>query len=136
MLHLYAKTNHLRRNCRVSSNCRVCQGRHHMSICPSCNTDQVFCRFQGSIDSTTAKSPSPQDSVPTSTLYVGSQTPALLQTAKVQLINPASTTSLVVARAIKDSGSQRTYVTSRIRSRLNLPTIRRESLQIRTFRAT
>ena len=45
-------------------------------------------------------------------------------------------TSLVVARAIMDSGSQRTYVTSLVRGQLNLPTIRRESLQIRTFRAT
>ena len=118
--YICMRKNHLSRNCRVSSNCRVCQGRHHMSIYPSPNTDQVFSRSQGSIGSTTAKSPSPQGSVPTSTLYVGSQTPVLLQTAKVQLINPASTTSLVVARAIMDSGSQRTYmyVTSRIRSRL------------------
>lgn len=35
-----------------------------------------------------------------------------------------------------DSGSERTYVTSHLRDQLNLPTIRTESLKIKTFGAT
>ena len=35
-----------------------------------------------------------------------------------------------------DSGSQRTYVTSRIRDQLNLPSVGAESLRIKTFGAT
>ena len=41
-----------------------------------------------------------------------------------------------MARAILDSASQRTYITSRLREELNLPTIRTERLQIKTFGRT
>ena len=66
-------------------------------------------------------------------MYVGAQTPILLQTAKVQLKNPASTMSRLVAQVIMDNGSQRTYVTSHLRGQLNLPMTRTESLWIKTF---
>ena len=69
-------------------------------------------------------------------MYVGTQTPVLLQTAKVQLFNPVSTVPCLVARGIMDSGSQQTYVTSRLCDQLNLPIMRTESLQIKTFGAT
>ena len=61
-------------------------------------------------------------------MYVGAQTPILLQTARMKLFNPSSSVSCLVARAIMDSGSQRTYVTSRIWYQLNLPSVGAESL--------
>ena len=36
----------------------------------------------------------------------------------------------------QDSGSQRTYITSRLRDELNLPTVKRKLLQIKTFGST
>ena len=69
-------------------------------------------------------------------MYVGAQTPILLQTARMQLFNPVSAKLCLVARAVLDSGSQRTYVTRRLRDRLKLPTIGTESLRIKTFGAT
>ena len=41
-----------------------------------------------------------------------------------------------MARAILDSGSQRTYITSRLRDELNLPTVKTKLLQIKTFGST
>ena len=54
----------------------------------------------------------------------------------MQLFNPLSAKLCLVARTVLDSGSQRTYVTRRLRDRLNLPTIGTESLRIKTFGAT
>ena len=71
--------------------------------------------------------------VPTTTCYVGSQTPILLQTAKLRLVNPNGENPETSARAILDSGSQRTYVMSHVRERLKLPAIATETIQIKTF---
>ena len=104
--YICLRKNHLSRKCRASSNRQGCEGRHHSSICPGRNLDQTPRRLQGPIGSTAAKASSSQSSFSTNTLYVGAQTSVLRQTAKVQLINPSSTTSIVVARAIMNSGSQ------------------------------
>ena len=48
--------------------------------------------------------------------------PELLQSANMQLINPASMMLHLVARAVMDSGNQWTYVASHLRDQLNLPT--------------
>ena len=66
---------------------------------------------------------------PTNVTYVDSQTPILLQTARLQLYNLNNVTApptCVEARAIMDSGSQRTCVTSRLRESLHLPMKRTE----------
>ena len=71
--------------------------------------------------------------------YVDSQTPILLQTVKLQLYNLNDTVdppSCIEVRAVMDSGSQRTYVTSCLRESLHLPTKRTESLRIKTFGST
>lgn len=58
----------------------------------------------------------------------GVHTPVLLQTARLHLFNPDSGESRAVARAIMDSGSQRTYVTARLRDELDLTTTETEAL--------
>ena len=72
----------------------------------------------------------------TSAMYVDSQTPILLQTAQLQLYNQSEPWNSVRARAILDSGSQRTYISSRLRDQLQLPTRQTESLRIKTFGST
>ena len=64
---------------------------------------------------------------------MGTRTPILLQTAWLQLFNPHSEGQRTVARAILDSGSQRMYITSRLRDKLGLRTVKTESFQIKTF---
>ena len=48
-------------------------------------------------------------------------------------MNPNGENSETSARAILDSGSQRTYITSHVRERLKLPAIATETIQIKTL---
>ena len=68
-------------------------------------------------------------------MYVEAETPVLLQTAKVWLFNlrDGQGTSALTVRAVMDGGSQRTYVTTRVKQALNLTTRRSECLCIKTF---
>ena len=56
-----------------------------------------------------------------------------LQTAFVTAINPQYPSQKVDLRLILDSGSQRSYVSTRVRNMLQLPTIKREDIIIKTF---
>lgn len=67
-------------------------------------------------------------------MYIGAGTPV---SAKLQLHNPSGGRGThTTARAILDSGSQCTYITSRMRKKLQLPTGTCETLRIKTFGAT
>ena len=69
-------------------------------------------------------------------LYVSAATPVLLQTAKALTYKPGNSGVTVKARFILDSGSQRTYVSTRLRERLKLPTENTERISIKTFGST
>ena len=69
-------------------------------------------------------------------LYVSAATPVLLQTAKALTYKPGSSAVTVKARFILDSGSQRTYVSTRLRGRLRLLTENTERMSIKTFGST
>ena len=132
------KKHHLSKDCRSRMRCENCRGRHHVTIClrntrqATNSTDPPHVR---STEDPPTRPESRNGNAPTTTnsLYAGTQTPILHQTARLQLINPKSEGCRIVARAILDSGSQRTYVTSRLRDELDLPTLRTELLQIKTF---
>ena len=57
----------------------------------------------------------------------------LLQTAFVTAMNPQYPSQKVNLRLILDSGSQRSFVCTRVRNMLELPTIKREAIIINTF---
>ena len=134
------RKHHISRECRLNLSCRRCRGRHHVTIC--------YCRGpeqgtnaptpQGSPQEPSNETPSGHGSVqrPTNALYTGAQTPMLLQTARLQLFNLNAGRPRTVARAIMDSGSQRTYITYRLRDELNLQTMGTETLRIKTFGTT
>ena len=129
------RKHHLSRNCRSGNSCVKCGGRHHISLCQRSTTSSPS-QSQGatpvSTESTVPRSGNTDRT--TNTMCVDSQIPVLLQTAKLQLYNLQDTQSTPVAsRAILDSGSQRTYVTSRVREMLRLPVDHTEALCIRTF---
>ena len=135
------RKGHVSRYCRSTGNCSKCHGRHHTTICPrdsegaSNSSIASACRMARS-DSVNQAS---EGGHTTNVTYIDSQTPILLQTAKLRLYNPSNPgvlSNCVEARAIMDSGSQRTYVTSRLRERLRLTTERTESLHIKTFGST
>ena len=133
------RKGHISRDCRSTGSCNKCRGRHHHAICPR--------RNESTTNPSTTSGPITEDvnqasgatHRPTNVSYVDSQTPILLQTAKLQLYNlddNVNPPSCIEARAVMDSGSQRTYVTSRLKESLHLPTKRTESLRIKTFGST
>lgn len=134
------RKGHISRDCRSSGSCSKCRGRHHVTVCSRKNESagNPLTTPPGSL----TEGREGMNQAPggirgsTNTMYVDSQTPILLQTAKLRLYNPTNVTTppnCIEARAIMDSGSQRTYVTSRLRESLHLPTKRTESLHIKTF---
>ena len=68
-------------------------------------------------------------------LYVNCHTPILLQTAKAIVCDASveSTAPSLEVRAIQDLGSQRWYVTARVREALKLRKLRSEFMIIKTF---
>ena len=75
-----------------------------------------------------------QQQVTTSqTMYVGTRTSILLQTAKVNIYKPGMQENRINARLILDSGSQRSFVTTRVKNQLNLDAEGTENLMIKTF---
>ena len=131
--YLCLRKGHLVRQCRSSSVCRKCGSKHHSAICSRPNPNDA----QPSTNDPQPSSPQliPQPTRNTNTMYVDAQTPILLQTAKLHFCDPknSATPAFVEARAIMDTGSQRTYVTRRIKQCLRLPISGIESLHIKTF---
>ncbi len=102
-----------------------CAAKHHSIVCkspskihpPGTNGEQ--------------QSPPGPPNLGTTANYVDTETLVLLQTA-VADVNPGSKKS-VKARLIFDSGSQRSYISNRIRNVLELPATGTENLLIKTF---
>ena len=136
------KKHHLSKNCRSRQRCEKCQGCHHATICTR-NAGRGTSNSSPSSLATVQGPPSEPETrggnttTTTNSLYTGTQTPVLLQTAQILLFDPRSIkANHTMAMAILDSGSQRMYITSRLRDELNLPTVKMELLQIKTFGIT
>ena len=141
--YICLRKGHISQDCRSTGCCNKCRGRHHNIVCPrrgeSTGIPSVMLRGPVTEGQEGASQASGGAYRPTNVAYVDSQTPILLQTARLQLYSLSNTTSpptCVEARAVMDSGSQRTYVSSRLRASLQLPTKRTESLHIKTFGST
>ena len=65
--------------------------------------------------------------------YVGVNGGVLLQTARAGLASHEEPHGGIVVRLIFDTGSQRTYLTERARDALNLVTVRKVPMMIKTF---
>ena len=133
------RRNHISRRCRSKMCCPRCRGRHHESICDQSNSPSSPAQspsnpLQTRSASNTSQAPITSDRN-ISTLCISSQTPVLLQTAKVLVMDaksPNPATAMEV-RAVLDPGSQRSYVSTEVRGSLRLKKTRTESLVIKTF---
>ncbi|CAB4027136.1 Hypothetical predicted protein [Paramuricea clavata] len=74
-----------------------------------------------------------QQATTSQTLYVGTRASILLQTAKVNIYKPGMLENRVNARLILDSGSQRSFETTRVKNQLNLDAEGTENIMIKTF---
>ena len=122
------RRNHVSRECNSTMKCVKCGQRHHLSIHMDIGENRSN-QGQG-------KGQAPQQTTEdkTATMYVKSgATPILLQTASTTVINPGAPDLQVNARVLFDTGSQRSYITSELKERLNLPTLSRQDILVKTF---
>ena len=66
-------------------------------------------------------------------MFVDTRTPVFLQTARTAVYNPDTPMVTHNTHILFDSGSQRSYIVSRVQDILHLPTERVESLAVKTF---
>ena len=138
------RKGHVGRDCRSSSKCNNCNGRHHTSICFKVKQDKPT-------DSNTAKPRNPTDNnsvkqrgldhnappfkgpEPTHTCYSNNKDAILLQTAQAVAFNLDQPSRKLEAQILMDSGSQCSYITKRACRLLALRPIGTKSITIMTF---
>ena len=125
------RRNHLARNCSPNKVCRICSGRHHMSICENANRDSGAPRNQPQGSSVVA--PNREERRSSTTVYVDSNMSILLQTAIASVSTVQRPHPVVDMHVLFDSGSQRSYISEHARGKLNLLPKRKEKLLIKTF---
>ena len=141
------RKGHISRECRSPRKCPKCAGRHHISICPRNHSSDAS---RSSIESSVSQ-PEPTGvpgatkpglnpnatafaTPPTSvTMCAGVDKSVLLQTAQATVYNPQKPQLSLRVRAILDSGSQRSYVTNKIKSALSLTPEGTQMLSIASF---
>ena len=132
------RKDHISRNCSAKFKCHNCKGRHHVSICPA-----NLSPLQPTKPETPVPTPGPQQQCLTAqtasnsvVFHTDSTTPVFLQTAQAVVYNPQQPEVKVRARIILDSGSQRTYLTNNLKNILQLPTLEKKQVSIKTFGST
>ena len=111
------RKNHPSRNCRSRFRCSKCHGRNHSSICDPIEAPESPVSTETQRHERTVGEKKATSSVNT----------VLLQTAKATVYNPGNSHRNLTIGIILDGGSQRSYVTERIRDALNLPVSHSES---------
>ena len=128
------RTNHLSRNCRSTSKCKRCQGKHHTSICERGS----YSRENPSLATPTELDPEALAYTPnptTNTLCSTERKAVLLQTACAVVHNPSKPEFATEVRLLFDSGSQRSYLTERAMRLLQLQPTGERTLSMATFGA-
>ena len=119
------KKSHIARDCQSTTRCFKCQGQnHHASVCEQ---DPIMPGNTGGDPKITSRGNE------NTVLFIDTKTSVLLQTAKIFVSRADDPNHRIQARLIFDTGSQRSYVSTRLRNALQLPTINQETLMIKTF---
>ena len=129
------KSNHKSKDCDSRKTCRYCRRRHHQSICEH----PVNANATPNVNPVTpnppaqdppAQNPQSQAVTTSSCNKIPNNQTVLLQTARAIAISAHGT---VPIRALLDNGSQLSYITTTLQSKLKLEPIRREKLHLNTF---
>ena len=124
------KTGHEAKNCFKTKRCRHCNGNHHQSICARIDKPTEDQRRPNGND---ISRETPNEHATVATTATAKSTikgTVLLQTASCMAINGSNS---IPVRMLFDNGSQRSYVSSSVTSRLNLKPVSSENLHINTF---
>lgn len=152
--YMCLRRGHRVKQCSSKGRCPHCSGRHHGSICsPKINPEDKS-KEPGGGSALAAKSKesgggstsaathltvglNPEAEPfkpPTSTaLWTNGNHAVLLQTAQAKVCNPEDKQHWRNIRIVLDSGSQRSYVTNKVREGLGLCTVRTQAMAITTF---
>lgn len=125
--------NHMQRQCFAKKRCSNCKRKHHTSICTTKNTEK-------SPEDTKKKKPPKQEEggdihKDTPGAYqgvtqAGDKDVIMMQSA---LITVRGNNNSAQARALFDTGSQRTFITNRLSEILHLKPMSKEVLDVATF---
>ena len=119
------KKSHIAPDCQSTTRCFKCQGQnHHASVCKQ---DSIMPGNTGGDPKITSCGNK------NTVLFIDTKTSVLLQTAKIFVSRADDLNHRIQARLIFDTGSQRSYMSTRLRNALQLPTINQETLMIKTF---
>ena len=137
------KKGHLSKDCRSKANCQNCRGRHHTSICYKTSGTSRECNSStpaagpptssAAPASDSARNPTQRPSSSALLMHLDPKTPVLLQTARAIVRAPHRQHPSCCARIILDTGSQRSYVTNRLKESLSLESEQVEEMLIKTF---
>ena len=119
-------TGHIAKNCKSHYLCRKCKnGKHHISICEQSQADFPSLNREEDKNATS-------DNKGFVVHANCDKSGILLQTARADIL-PTDDSVQVQTRILFDSGSQRSYISDKVRSALKLKAIRVEKVVIKTF---
>ena len=154
------RKGHIGRECRSSIKCSHCNGRHHASVCPreplqqsssngssqgnSIPTATTAALNVGQSNNTVTSQTNKTSLNPNATtftnltpttavLHVGVSKLVFLQTAQTEVSNPMNPQLVAKVRVILDNGSQRSYITYRVKEMIDLMPENTQCLSIATF---
>ena len=139
------RTGNLSRSCQNKRNCRNCSGRHHQLICSNLDIQEKEAeqfKENGATIVSQANSPvvrqqgesQPENQVVTAAARSNtSNRGVVLQTAKTYAFGPDPNSKQLV-RVLFDLCSQRTYISEELKQKLNLKSLKTETLNLNTFR--
>ena len=113
------KSDHFASSCNSKYECHKCNGKHHIRICT----------FEKSDDSSDQNNGQPDGA--TVTNFFNNRNNIILQTASAVVSNINNSETLTT-HLMLDSGSQKSYILSELRRKLNLPKLRKKPLLIKT----
>ena len=121
---------------QCEKSCRKCGSqKHHQSICPELHNNPSPRKPQEKSTPTASGDQCEKDGTTTATTNAESANPkrsVLLQTASAVATNEERTKSTTV-RILFDNGSQRSYITENLRSKLQLKSLKNKKLNPNTF---
>ena len=135
------RTGHNAKECRQTRKCYFCNGKHNTALCTSArkssssNANEIKANI--SITKISAKhreeSDQSTDGRTVTTATSREKTNVLLQTARVFVYGEGQEERGIETTVLFDSGSQKSYITEKLKNRLRLKTKGSESINLNTF---
>ena len=133
------RRGHLSRECRSKSRCSKCGGKHHFTLCAKTSQADPPSTEASAALAATQSGPGLNPNaasftaIPTTSVYIDANTTVLLQTARALVYNPDMPQFPQEIRMVLDPGSQRSYVTNRVKDVLQLRPEGSQQISVVTF---